>query len=484
MNKLPPRKLFISYRHGPSLGHAKDLYSALTGPENNLFLPENVFFDKERVKAGDFENTISKAIAGCTDFLLLLEGDCLKKYAKKPDYFYKEILLALQLRKNIIPIQFASLNRKIASREVKAVFRLNGPIDVGDDCFQGLTPALFHVFCPGYFPDEYALQRKWNKQDKAMVKSRQNIESKESLFQRWSNAQEVHLCFYTGYKLFSGDNAGTIKSLLQKGLKMEIIVNDPKCRALKDALRYKGEDDQPVVVMKKTAQIYSSTFLEFARTFPNNFSFKYTSMYLTYAYQEVVGKTEQDNQIKIDLYGVQEAPLQRRSFIVPYDDTENYSYLKSRFEVLWNNQQLCYPDPRVYAPPINPQIKSIQAESIETALKEKGISEYLVGNLRRPQALANIPDSHIGLAIAKTDDEPYEDEAHYHTLATEYHYVLEGSVDLFDLATGTIKTYQKGDFFIIYPNTPYKTVIAPHSRVLFVKSPLADDKATIFKNDK
>lgn len=127
----------------------------------------------------------------------------------------------------------------------------------------------------------------------------------------------------------------------------------------------------------------------------------------------------------------------------------------------------------------NNQISSIPSSAIEAALKEKGVSQYLTGNLKRPQALGAIPDDEVEVAISETFFEPEAGLRHYHPLVTEYQYVIEGSVDVIEIDKGVKHHFKKGDFFIIYPQTKYQTIIAPNSRILFFKHPGMNDKTLL-----
>jgi len=125
------------------------------------------------------------------------------------------------------------------------------------------------------------------------------------------------------------------------------------------------------------------------------------------------------------------------------------------------------------------QIGFIPQEEIDAALKDEGVSQYLTGNLKRPQALKAIPDDDVEAAISETFAEPETGLKHFHPIVTEYQYVLEGSIDVLEIASGVKHHFKKGDFFIIYPHTEYQTTIAPRSKILFFKYPGMNDKTLL-----
>lgn len=127
----------------------------------------------------------------------------------------------------------------------------------------------------------------------------------------------------------------------------------------------------------------------------------------------------------------------------------------------------------------NNQIASISSSAIEAALKEKRVSQYLTGDLKRPQALNAIFDGEVEVAISETFGEPYSGLKHFHPVVTEYQYVLKGAIDVIEIEKGAKHHFAKGDFFVIYPHTAYQTIIAPNTRILFFKHPGMDDKTLI-----
>ncbi|NLP16025.1 MAG: cupin domain-containing protein [Clostridiales bacterium] len=120
--------------------------------------------------------------------------------------------------------------------------------------------------------------------------------------------------------------------------------------------------------------------------------------------------------------------------------------------------------------------KLLLKEDIEKSLN--GVSrQYLVGHLKKPQKLLHIDDENVEIGITKyterTDEPP-----HYHTIATEYQYMLSGTTTYYNLDTGEEATYKQGDFYVIYPNTKYAQKSSPDTAILFIKIPSVNDKQT------
>ena len=75
-------------------------------------------------------------------------------------------------------------------------------------------------------------------------------------------------------------------------------------------------------------------------------------------------------------------------------------------------------------------IQSIRAEIIEQALLQH-TRQYLAGNLKQPQTLQHIPDARAEFGISDYTAYHWE-AAHYHTVTSEYCYILSGTTKYVD----------------------------------------------------
>lgn len=90
-------QIFISYRRDGGLDTAKALCEALTEKYE-------VFFDMNSLRNGRFDEAIEKAITECSDFLLILSPNIFDRYFEPDDWISRELRLALDNSKNVIPI--------------------------------------------------------------------------------------------------------------------------------------------------------------------------------------------------------------------------------------------------------------------------------------------------------------------------------------------------------------------------------------------
>lgn len=104
--------------------------------------------------------------------------------------------------------------------------------------------------------------------------------------------------------------------------------------------------------------------------------------------------------------------------------------------------------------------------------------QYLVGDLARPQELANptVGATEIGIVdYAEVSLEP----PHFHPENGEFIYVLAGRILMWDLEADVVHTLNAGDFLAMAPGHPHAQKSAAGTRLLFVKSPGGNDKTLL-----
>lgn len=89
---------FISYRRSESALVARNIYDALRKAGLSTFC------DVYELGAGRFDEKLLSIIGTCTNFILILGKESLKRCVEADDWLTKEIQRALETRKNIIPI--------------------------------------------------------------------------------------------------------------------------------------------------------------------------------------------------------------------------------------------------------------------------------------------------------------------------------------------------------------------------------------------
>lgn len=118
--------VFISYRRDGGEVMARLLYIMLSDRGYS------VFYDRVSIKTGRFDETIADAIKDCTDFILVLSENMFKDRDPSKDEVIKELILAKNQKKNILPLQmegFSFSDNKCykSMEELKDFNLLNAP---------------------------------------------------------------------------------------------------------------------------------------------------------------------------------------------------------------------------------------------------------------------------------------------------------------------------------------------------------------------
>src|SRR5574342_682015 len=127
------KTVFISYRR-------TDVYTALAVYENLKNQGYDVFFDYKSVSSGDFEQIITSNIRARAHFLLILTPTALDRCDEPDDWLRREIEVAIDEKRNIVPVFFKgfrfgvpSIAEKLTGK-LKNLSRYNG-LNVHEDYF-------------------------------------------------------------------------------------------------------------------------------------------------------------------------------------------------------------------------------------------------------------------------------------------------------------------------------------------------------------
>jgi formylglycine-generating enzyme required for sulfatase activity len=127
------KTVFISYRR-------TDVYTALAVYENLKNQGYDVFFDYRSISSGDFEQIITSNIRARAHFLLILTPTALDRCNEPGDWLRREIEIAIDEKRNIVPLFFKgfrfgnpSISEKLTGK-LKNLSRYNG-LNVHEDYF-------------------------------------------------------------------------------------------------------------------------------------------------------------------------------------------------------------------------------------------------------------------------------------------------------------------------------------------------------------
>ncbi|HLO16956.1 MAG TPA: SUMF1/EgtB/PvdO family nonheme iron enzyme [Anaerolineales bacterium] len=127
------KTVFISYRR-------TDVYTALAVYENLKNQSYDVFFDYRSISSGDFEQIIISNIRARAHFLLILTPTALDRCSEPGDWLRREIEIAIDEKRNIVPLFFKefrfgdpSVTEKLTGK-LKNLSRYNG-LNIHEDYF-------------------------------------------------------------------------------------------------------------------------------------------------------------------------------------------------------------------------------------------------------------------------------------------------------------------------------------------------------------
>ena len=89
--------VFISYRRDGGKAAAESIYQTLCDEYN-------IFLDTESLRNGCFDSVIIEHIKNCSDFILIITETVFNSCAEPDDWIFHEAKIALQEKKNIIPV--------------------------------------------------------------------------------------------------------------------------------------------------------------------------------------------------------------------------------------------------------------------------------------------------------------------------------------------------------------------------------------------
>jgi len=104
--------------------------------------------------------------------------------------------------------------------------------------------------------------------------------------------------------------------------------------------------------------------------------------------------------------------------------------------------------------------------------------QYLVGNLKMPQALEHIKSHALEIGISSYKTYTVE-PTHMHSLAVEYQYVISGWTKYIDTDTMEEFEFREGDFYAIESGVSYAQKCKAGTEILFIKVPSINDKIIV-----
>lgn len=126
-------------------------------------------------------------------------------------------------------------------------------------------------------------------------------------------------------------------------------------------------------------------------------------------------------------------------------------------------------------------ISIIKKDDIDKSLTNN-TRQYLVGDLKIEQILPHITDSNAAIGITSYTHDS-SDLAHYHTVISEYQYLLNGKAVVLNIDTQEEFCVYEGDVFAIPTNVKHVLKAKAGTKILFIKNQCINDKVLVEMTD-
>jgi formylglycine-generating enzyme required for sulfatase activity len=116
---------FISYRREGGIYIARALRDGITLANPRL----RVFLDTDELAAGNFNDTLLRTIAETPNFITVLSHDALARCHNEGDWLHREILAAVETKRNIIPVFESGVDfpkEGTLPQDISSIVNLNG----------------------------------------------------------------------------------------------------------------------------------------------------------------------------------------------------------------------------------------------------------------------------------------------------------------------------------------------------------------------
>ena len=312
--------------------------------------------------------------------------------------------------------------------------------------------------------------------------NKSQIERELSLKKREFKAKKIRLLNYAGTSFLASQEIANsydeewrdwFKTMLLGGdVEVTMILTDPNSYAAVDAALYKMYPPNGSKADRKS--IIDLNIDNIKKLYKDNPAIKLnaylTDIALPYALFETTFKDPGKDHIKVDLY----SPLtfndeKRPSFMVYRENNpvmyEHFSSVIDHIEFSQNIKQVKVGSEMEKD---KKDVFLLREQEINEAL-DKEYRQYFIGNLARPQVLdhLNQGDLEIGTSIYK---EAKADKPHKHSKTSEILYILQGNYRVFNITEKKEYVLNRGDFFVLPPDTPYASKAKANTKVLFVKT--------------
>ncbi len=307
--------IFISYRRKDGIHVAHHLYDRLK--ERGL----SCYFDLENDRSGNFDEALYEAIAESKNFVLVLNKGSLVRCLDENDWVRKEILKAIELKKNIVPVLVDGFSWKeeVNSSFPAEIYDLNKrqSVEWSHIYLRSSIDKIIN-YCYGT-ACSYTLEN-------APIHT---CDFFKYVLNSWNNAKYVDMAFHAGADwMRKDDHLEILDTLLSRGLQMRIIINSTE--SVENASRHMRHPTKKYVEFEQSYKEWANL----AEKFPNLITIKKANvqlMHRLYIIRADDGKGACN--VKYYTYGNYKASSDYRATFTNCDDM--YKLYYREFEYVW-----------------------------------------------------------------------------------------------------------------------------------------------------
>lgn len=311
---------FISYHRGTDYSTAQLISDRLEDYGLKSFV------DVHESKPGVFSETIVKAIENSPNMIVIMSEDSLEKCKHPEDWVRKEIEIALEKDKNIIPVFFHSFEWPIDwdpeyPESIRGLSHMEGVplypnyLDIGVD---NLTKLL----------KEVDLKEKADR-----ITNLSSYDYFRIYTENVDEIKEVQMAFHAGQNWFSEPKISLLEKFLENNIKVKVLINAP------EAAEIVGKHmRRPMVHMIPFAECVK-IWNENAAHYPELLEVRVCNIPLLHIFQTVKNIDPKKDTMRINYYIYKNSDLSRSTAILLSKASPYFDLYQNEFDYLWNNSE-------------------------------------------------------------------------------------------------------------------------------------------------
>lgn len=308
---------FISYHRDFNFPTAQLLKDRLEAKGLRCYL------DIHEAKPGVFNDELVDAIKNSPNLILVVSDQTIKELSDPKDWVRKEIEIAHELGKNIVPVFFHSFRWPRKWDKDIPEFIQNISNNTGVPLFPNyIDKGIDDIF--------YLLKDKEPKLEDIQISNQRNYEFYISNTQNLDEIKEIEMAFHAGNKWFSDPYNSLLENWLVQGKKVKVIINSPSgAEILAKHMRRK--------LMKLPSFIECiQSWQEMKDAFPELLEVKISDIPIKQVYHSIKYEDSNLNVMKLTYYIYKNTIINNCISVLVTKSSDYYKLYQKEYDYLWN----------------------------------------------------------------------------------------------------------------------------------------------------